>query len=165
MCLPVCSKSGATACIPPSCWLNTWVCTCLRPHLSFNASDLCLCVCVCLYVSVCFCIPGYAQGHLPNSFFHSLSNIIVRFGVCTYSFACGLQILHVHLLWCIHWGSCPTCFTKLFQDVSHGVWTHAQLPAVDLKSTLLTTRADSHAWSACMFSCSGRGRGFATCLW
>jgi len=30
------------------------------------------------------------------------------------------------------------------RTVSHGVRTHAQLPAVDLKSTPLTTRADSH---------------------
>lgn len=29
-------------------------------------------------------------------------------------------------------------------SVSHGVRAHAQLPAVDLKSTPLTTRADSH---------------------
>lgn len=33
-------------------------------------------------------------------------------------------------------------------SVSHGVRTHAQLPAVDLKSTPLTTRADSHVPAA-----------------
>ena len=32
--------------------------------------------------------------------------------------------------------------------MSHGVRTHSQLPAVDLKSTPLTTRADSHVHAA-----------------